>query len=92
MGSPLGADPEATLEATSLLAVLAAGLGDPLAAGLARYVIDNPASDTVHDLDLAAYARHIVEHTPAAAASFAYTVDGVRTAVDSRPVRPSASP
>ncbi len=77
-----GADPETILETTSLLAVLAAGLGDPLAAGLARYVIDNPSSESIHDLDLAAWAGHIVEHTPASAASFAYTIDGVRTAVE----------
>ena len=77
-----GTDPEATLEATSLLAVLAAELGDPLAIGLARFVIDNPSAESVHDLDLAAWAGHVVEHTPAAAASFAYKVDGVRTAVE----------
>ena len=76
------ADPEATLETTSLLAVLAADLGDPLATGLARYVMDNPSTESIHDLDLAAWAEHVVEHTPASATSFAYTLDGVRTTVE----------
>ena len=70
-----GADP------TALLAVVAAGLGDPLAAGMADYAQSNPAADTVNALELAAYATRSLERTPAAAASFAYTVDGHRSVV-----------
>jgi len=70
-----GADP------TALLAVVAAGLGDPLAAGMADYAWSNPALDTVNALELAAYATRSIERTPAAAASFAYTVDGRRSVV-----------
>ncbi len=81
----VGSDLDATLEATSLLAIIAAGVGDPLAAGMADYVMANPASDTLHDLDLAAYATRSLERTPAVAASFAYTVDGSRTVVSLDP-------
>ena len=81
----VGGDLDATLEATSLLAIVAAGVGDPLAAGMAQYVTANPAVDAIHDLDLAAYATRALERLPAVAASFAYAVDGVRKAVSLEP-------
>ena len=81
----VGSDFDATLGATSLLAILAAGIGDPLAADMARYVTANPATDTIHDLGLVAYAVRVLERMPAVAASFAYTVDGTRTAVSLEP-------
>ncbi|HEX5149162.1 MAG TPA: hypothetical protein VFW02_08780, partial [Candidatus Limnocylindrales bacterium] len=68
-------------DATALLAVVAAGLGDPLAANLADYALANPARDTVNALELAAYATRALERTPAAAASFAYSVGGRRSVV-----------
>jgi hypothetical protein len=77
----VGTDLDATIEATSLLAMVAAGVGDPLAADMAGYVLANPASDTVHALDLVAYASSVLERTPAVAASFAYTIGGGRTVV-----------
>jgi hypothetical protein len=70
-----GADP------TALLAVVAAGLGDPLASDLADYAFANPALDTENSLELAAYAARYLERTPAAAAAFAYTIDGQRSLV-----------
>jgi len=81
----VGDDLNASAEATSLLAVVAAAVGDPLATGMADYVMANPATDTLHDLDLAAYATHVLERTPAVAASFAYTVEGNRNAVALEP-------
>ena len=66
-------------DATALLSVVAAGLGDPLADGLADYARENPAVDSVNALELVAEARHRIERLPAAAASFAWTVDGRRT-------------
>lgn len=81
----VGNDLDATLEATSLLAILAAGVGDPLAPGMAAYVAANPATDTIHNLGLVAYATRVLERTPAVAASFAYTVGGSRTAVSLEP-------
>lgn len=80
-----GADLDATVDATSLMMILAGSVGDPLASDMADYIVANPASDTVHDLDLAAYATRLLERTPAAAASFAYTVDGSRTVVSMKP-------
>jgi hypothetical protein len=72
-------------DASALLAVVAAGIGDPVAAGLADYAWSNPAPDTVNALELAAYARRTIERTPAAATSFAYTVDGQRSTVQLEP-------
>jgi len=74
-----------TIEATALLAIVAAGLGDPLAAGMVDYVANNPSRETSHALDLAASIQRILERTPATAASFAYTVDGQRTPVRLEP-------
>ncbi|HSL34364.1 MAG TPA: Ig-like domain-containing protein [Candidatus Limnocylindrales bacterium] len=91
-GERLGSWVRVTLEPTAdgsdpnaLLAVIAAGLGDPLAHDLAGYVAANPLPDTMSSLELAAYARRALERTPAASASFAYTVDGRRTVVSLDP-------
>ncbi len=70
-----GADP------TALLAVVAAGLGDSLAADMADYAFANPAVDTENSLELAAYAARFLVRTPAAAAAFAHTIDGQRSVV-----------
>lgn len=74
-----------TLEATAMLAVVAAGLGDPLAAQADAYVGSNRAKDLVFDLQRLAYAQRAIERTPAAPASFAYTVDGARRVVELGP-------
>jgi hypothetical protein len=74
-------DLDATVAATALLSVVAAGLGDPVATGLAGYVVSNPGKETTLALELAAYAARGLERTPAGAASFAYTVDGKRSVV-----------
>ncbi len=73
------------VEATSLAALLAAGVGDPTANGLADYVRANPSKETTHALDLAGYAGRMLARTPASRASFAYTVDGVRHVVNLEP-------
>jgi hypothetical protein len=72
-------------DATALLSVVAAGIGDPLAARMADYAWSNPASDTINAVELAAYARRTLERTPAAEASFAYSVDGQRSTVRLEP-------
>jgi len=77
----VGTGLEEIVDATSLLSVVAAGLGDPLALAMADYVLANPGRDTTHALDLAAFVRKTIARTPAAAASFAYAVDGQRRVV-----------
>lgn len=72
-------------DATALLALIAAGIGDPLAAGMAEYALANPAIDSVNAMELTAYARRTLERTPAAAASFVYTVEGKRSTVRLEP-------
>ena len=72
-------------DATALLSVVAAGIGNSLAAGMAEYALANPATDTINATELTAYARRTLERTPAAAASFAYTVEGMRSTVSLAP-------
>jgi hypothetical protein len=74
-----------TVAATADLALVAAGVGDPVAPSLAAYVDANPARDTIHALDQVGYVERALGRTPSAAAGFAYTVDGQRTVVDLRP-------
>jgi len=74
-----------TVEATSLLALLAAQLGDPLANDAEGYVDANPAVDELHSLQQVAFIARMLERTPSAAGRFAYTIDGKRTVVDLDP-------
>jgi uncharacterized protein YfaS (alpha-2-macroglobulin family) len=74
-----------TIEATSLLALLAAGLGDPLADDAEAYVDANPAVDELYSLQRVAFAGRMLERTPSTEARFAWTVDGKRTIVDLEP-------
>lgn len=69
---------EATLEATALMLVLSGGLGDPLAAGMARYVESQPTTEQVFSLQLLAYVRGGLDRLTRTAASFAWTLDGTR--------------
>lgn len=78
-------DPDATTEATALLAVLAARVGDPLAPSMMGYVRSQPSSETSLALELVAAATAALERTPAVAAAFAYTLDGERTVVRLEP-------
>ena len=68
-------------EATALLAVAAAGVGDPIADAAERYVESNPSSETLLDLQQLAYVKRAISRAPAASASFAYTMDGNRKTV-----------
>jgi hypothetical protein len=81
----VGDDLDATADATALLAIVAGSVGDPLGADMAGYVIANPGRGSVHELELVAYAGRALERVPAGGASFAYTVDGHRTAVELDP-------
>ena len=73
-----------TVAATADLALIAAGVGDPVAPSLAAYVEANPARDALHVLDQIGYIERALARTPSAEASFAYTVDGQRSVVDLR--------
>ncbi len=81
----VGTNFDDTVEATAGLALVAAGIGDPVAPSLAAYVDANPARDALHVLDQVGYIQRALARTPSAAASFAYTVDGHRSVVDLRP-------
>jgi hypothetical protein len=74
-----------TVEATSLLALLAAAVGDPLANDAEGYVDGNPAVDELHSLQQAAFITRMLERVPSGAGRFAYTIDGARTVVDLEP-------
>jgi hypothetical protein len=81
----VGDDLDDTIEATSLLALVAAGVGDPLAISLQAYVDANPPSETLASLEQVAFARAMLARLPAAQARFAYTVEGRRAVVDLEP-------
>jgi uncharacterized protein YfaS (alpha-2-macroglobulin family) len=74
-----------TVEATALLALVAAGLGDPVAAAAEAYVADNPATDELFVLHELAYVQRVLDRTPSAAARFAWTVDGIRQVIELEP-------
>jgi hypothetical protein len=67
--------------ATALLAVIAAAVGDNRAPLFWAYVEANPAADRLEVLPAVAYVTHRLDRQAVQPASFAYTVDGVRTEV-----------
>ncbi len=80
-----GSTADEMVELTSLCALVAAGLGDPLAPALLDYVRANPARAELHVLDEVGVVERTLPRTPSAAASFAYTLDGGRHVVDLPP-------
>jgi hypothetical protein len=83
----VGTTLDETVGATAGLALVAAGIGDPIATSLQAYVDANPASDDLHVLERVGVIGRILARTPASAASFAWTVDGRRSIVDLAPGR-----
>jgi len=81
----VGATLAETVGATSALALVAAGIGDPIAASLQAYVDANPASDELYVLDQIGVIERTLARTPAPAASFAWAFDGRRSVVDLEP-------
>ena len=67
-----------TLDAASLLALVAAGVGDPVAASLDRYVREVRTSEGLYALSGIGVIRWTLDRLPRAAATFAWTVDGER--------------
>jgi len=77
-----GTSLDETLEATARLSLVAASVGDPLAAAMAEYVAANPSREATYALELAAIARRMIARSPAVDASFAYSIGGQRRVVE----------
>jgi uncharacterized protein YfaS (alpha-2-macroglobulin family) len=65
-------------EVTASILLLAAELRDPIAADIARYLLDNPSSDYLAVLEQIGFVRSAIEWLPRQEARFAWTVDGER--------------
>lgn len=72
-------------EASALLLLLAARLGDPIADDVARYLADNPSREQVFPLEHLGYVEAVLERLPRAPARFAWTLDGERHEETLRP-------
>jgi hypothetical protein len=70
--------PESAETAGSML-LLAAGLRDPIAMDLSRYLLEHPSTEYLASLDQIGFARAAIDWLPRAEARFAWTVDGERT-------------
>ena len=77
-----GATAHDAIEATALLAIAAAEIGDPVAADLEAYVLGEQDDEAVHPLEEVAYAARALERLPRTSARFAYTLDGSRRVED----------
>ncbi len=75
--------------ATARLAIVAASVGDPIAADMDAYVEANPPRETLVDLERAVAARGWVARVPGAAAVAAVTIGGQRSEVRITPDRPA---
>ena len=82
-------DRETSITTTALLGMVAAGLGDPLAADMDAYVTANPPTDTLIDLPRAIAARSWAERVPGQDAAATVTVDGATKRVAIAPESPS---
>lgn len=78
----VGSSVEDITNATALMAVLSAALGDHVAPLFWAYVEANPARDQLVVLPAVAYVTHILDRLPVQPASFAYTLEGTRKEVD----------
>lgn len=74
----VGADQDDVLEATALMAGLAAGLGDERAAAFLRYVQENATQNILLYLEELSYASQALQSLGSLPVSFVYTIDGVR--------------
>ena len=77
---------------TARLAIVAASLGDPVAAGMDAWVAENPPPTTAVDLERALAARGWARRAPGAEAAAAVTVDGSRRTVRVLPGQPATIP
>lgn len=70
---------------TALLLVVAAGLGDPLAASMSRYLEAYATPDEQFALEQLGYVRSMLDRMPRVSGRFAWTVDGERHDVTLQP-------
>jgi hypothetical protein len=77
----VGEDQDDILEATSLVAILAAGLGDELAPRFFDYTTANYTKDILVELEQISYLAKALPRLSSAPVRFAYTVGGKRTEV-----------
>jgi hypothetical protein len=71
-----------TIEATALVALIGATVGDPAAEWAEAYVEENRAVDDLFNLQQIGYIARVLERTPAEAARVTYSVAGVEQTVD----------
>jgi hypothetical protein len=74
-------DQDDILEATSLAAILAAGLGDVRAPQLFDYTTDNFTTDMLIELEQISYLAKVLPRLSSAPVRFAYAIDGQRREV-----------
>lgn len=77
----VGVDQDDILEATSLAAILAGGLGEQLAPALFDYTQNNYIKDTLIELEQISYLANTLPRLSAERARFAYTLNGQRKEV-----------
>ena len=82
------ADRETTVTTTALIAIVASGIGDPLAPDLDAYLAANPPVDTLIVLQQALAARFWAERTPGGRAAVSVTEDGTAHEVSIEPGAP----
>lgn len=70
---------EETAIVTARLAIVAAALGDPMAADMDAELVAHPPADTLVELERAIAARYWADRMPKATAVAAVTIDGTRT-------------
>ena len=84
-----GAGEDASLQ-TARLAIVAASLGDPVAANMDAWVADNPPETTTVALERALAAQGWAKRVAGAPAVAAVTVDGTRQELKIQPDQPAS--
>lgn len=78
----VGVDQDDILEATSLAAILAAGIGDSLAPDLFEYTLSNYTKDILVELEQISYLVNALPRLSPQRVRFAYALDGKRREVE----------
>jgi hypothetical protein len=78
----VGSSLDDTIEATALVALIGAAVGDPVAGWAEAYVEENRAADDLFNLQQVGYIARVLERTPAEAARVTYSTGGADRTVD----------